>query len=547
MKQATAVNNEPGRFRQAMAWLHTWGGLVASWALFAIFLTGTIGVFDDDITHWMNPERAMVGEFDPQTNTQQQRLDAVTKGEAYLRDIAPQSHLWRIRLPSEVDPAIGLTWENENEQFQQARLHPVSGELLTQKQERETQGGHHFVHMHFEFHAGTAGIWLVGFFTMIMLVALVSGIIIHKRIFKDFFTFRPGKGQRSWLDAHNASSVLSLPFQLMIAYTGLIVFVTVYMPVGVIANYDHPRTFFAEVFNQPEHRPETGIQAEVYPVTELFEKAEALMEKPASFISVEHPGDSSAVAKVFGLFEKEKNTGRLLFLSSGQVILDAVTGELLHIEAPDLFDKSNAFAAQRIMRTLHFANFGGYTVRWIYFILGMAGTIMMATGAILFMVKRRQRSLNEFGAQTPKVYRAIEVLNISAISGLMVACIAFFWVNRLLPLEVADRAGWEIKLFFFIWLGSLLHAALRPASRAWIEQLIGFAVLSLLLPIVNWLTTGQHLFHYFARGDWSNVGFELTILLFGVLGVFTVKILKRKQQKTITEANRVYKPESESA
>ncbi len=270
------------------------------------------------------------------------------------------------------------------------------------------------------------------------------------------------------------------------------------------------------------------------------------MEKPGSFIRVEHPGDSSAVAKVFGLFEQEKNTGRLLFLSSGQVIFDAVTGEMIHIEAPDVFDKSNAFAAQRILRTLHFANFGGYTVRWIYFILGMAGTIMMATGAILFIVKRRQKSLNEFGAQSPKVYRAIEILNISAISGLMVACVAYFWVNRLLPLEVADRADWE-KLFFFIWLGSLLHAALRPASHAWIEQLAGFAALSLLLPIVNRLTTSQHLFHYFARGDWSNAGFELTVPLFGVLGVFTVKMLKHKQQKVVTVASRTYKPKSESA
>ncbi|WP_422655785.1 hypothetical protein, partial [Methylophaga sp. UBA3991] len=26
-----------------MGWLHTWGGLLASWALFTIFLTGTIG------------------------------------------------------------------------------------------------------------------------------------------------------------------------------------------------------------------------------------------------------------------------------------------------------------------------------------------------------------------------------------------------------------------------------------------------------------------------------------------------------------------------
>ena len=47
---------------------------------------------------------------------------------------------------------------------------------------------------------------------MFMLIAIVSGVITHKKIFIDFFTFRWGKGQRSWLDAHNASGVLLLPF-----------------------------------------------------------------------------------------------------------------------------------------------------------------------------------------------------------------------------------------------------------------------------------------------------------------------------------------------
>ena len=28
-------------FRQSMAWLHTWSGLLFGWLLFAIFLTGT--------------------------------------------------------------------------------------------------------------------------------------------------------------------------------------------------------------------------------------------------------------------------------------------------------------------------------------------------------------------------------------------------------------------------------------------------------------------------------------------------------------------------
>ena len=45
-----------GRFRQAQAWLHTWCGLWFSWLLFAIFLTGTLAVFEEPISHWMTPE-----------------------------------------------------------------------------------------------------------------------------------------------------------------------------------------------------------------------------------------------------------------------------------------------------------------------------------------------------------------------------------------------------------------------------------------------------------------------------------------------------------
>ena len=43
-------------FRQSMGWLHRWAGLLLGWLLFAIFLTGTLTVFDKEITWWMQPE-----------------------------------------------------------------------------------------------------------------------------------------------------------------------------------------------------------------------------------------------------------------------------------------------------------------------------------------------------------------------------------------------------------------------------------------------------------------------------------------------------------
>ncbi|XOT98199.1 PepSY domain-containing protein, partial [Alcaligenes pakistanensis] len=42
-----------------MAWLHTWVGLVVGWILFFVFVTGTAGYVDDEITRWMEPERPL--------------------------------------------------------------------------------------------------------------------------------------------------------------------------------------------------------------------------------------------------------------------------------------------------------------------------------------------------------------------------------------------------------------------------------------------------------------------------------------------------------
>ncbi|WP_421020983.1 PepSY-associated TM helix domain-containing protein, partial [Klebsiella pneumoniae] len=35
------------------------------------------------------------------------------------------------------------------------------------------------------------GYWIMGFAALIMLVALVSGVVMHRKIFRELFTFRP--------------------------------------------------------------------------------------------------------------------------------------------------------------------------------------------------------------------------------------------------------------------------------------------------------------------------------------------------------------------
>ena len=536
MSTATPNGAAQGGLRQSMSWLHTWGGLWACWILFVIFLTGTLGVFDDAITRWMKPEMPQAGE--KQVIEHLDRPALVRSAQAYLEQVSPVGHFWGVALPNEENPTLRVFWEDEKEVFHRGQLDIESGQPITSKNERETEGGHHFVHMHFEFHAGTAGIWLVGFFTMAMLVGLVSGVITHKRIFKDFFTFRPAKGQRSWLDAHNAVSVLTLPFQLMIAYTGLATFYALYMPLGIIGHYADSDTYFSELLSTPPHREQTHIAAPVVPLDQLLLRSEEQIGRPASFVAVEHPGDSSASVRVFGRFIEKEGEYTLRGEGNGLVHFDGITGEQWDVQMPAERRGGQTQDVQTVMRNLHFAAFGGSALRWLYFVCGLAGAAMMATGAILFMVKRRQRSLNEFGAQTPRIYRLIEVLNIGSITGLGVACIAFFWGNRLIPVGIENRAEWELAAFFAVWALTYGHAALRPAGRAWIEQLTACAALCLALPLLNWTTVGEHFVLYLQRGDLERGWLEVTALAFGLLSAWCAWKLHRRQQAPATRPAR---------
>ena len=56
---------------------------------------------------------------------------------------------------------------------------------------RDTRGGDFLYRFHYELQMmPMLGRWIVGASALILLVALVSGIVTHRRIFSDFFTFR---------------------------------------------------------------------------------------------------------------------------------------------------------------------------------------------------------------------------------------------------------------------------------------------------------------------------------------------------------------------
>lgn len=164
---------------------------------------------------------------------------------------------------------------------------------------------------------------------------------------------------------------------------------------------------------------------------------------------------------------------------------------------------------------LHFGRFGGVASRWAYFIMGLASSLVIATGLATRIVKRRRGRVDR---SESIVSRVTDGLAVGAVAGLLVAVAAFLWTNRLLPAVVPHRADWEVRVFFSAWAICVAFGALRrDIALAWRDQLAAAAILLALLPGLNLLTTRSHLLTTVPDGRWGLAAIDITAFVVGAL------------------------------
>ncbi|MGN6660415.1 MAG: PepSY-associated TM helix domain-containing protein [Achromobacter mucicolens] len=494
-----AKTKHPGEegLRQSMSWLHTWAGLIFGWVLFAMFLTGSLAFFRPEITRWMQPEI----QVQPAP-----ALQAVATAQRYLAENAPDAKRWFITPPSDREPLIQLLYQTPKPKpgergFVRVKLDAATGQAVTP---RQTRGGDFFYRFHFELETAFPwGRWLASIAGMFMLVAIISGIITHKKIFADFFTFRPGKGgQRAWMDGHNVLSVLGLPFHLMITFSGLVLFMVMLMPAGIQAVYDNPRDYTNEVFKAFKVTPPLNQPAPLVPIAPLVAQAEQQWQGRVGRVTVNNPNDAGATITI----SRHVGDGVSYGLMAPFMRFDGVTGALQESEA----GRSATALTAGVITGLHLGLFAEPVLRWLYFIVSLAGTAMVATGLVLWIAKRRQKA-RPGDAREAFSLRLVDGLNAGTIAGGVFGVAAVFLANRLLPADMPGRQVWEVRAFFIAWGLSLVYAFLVQ-RRKWQDLLAVAAAALALVPVVNALTTHRHLGVSLPQGDWVMAGFDLTCL-----------------------------------
>ncbi|MDH1701506.1 PepSY-associated TM helix domain-containing protein [Comamonas terrigena] len=535
-------------FRHAMTWLHTWFGLALGFVLMACFFFGSLSVFDREIDRWAIPESRFAPQpmpsfdkvlrpvFEDMKPSQQslefmrdkvngpmpERFDTVRNWGAYTTHRDPMLSLFAgYVVPNAKNPDDGVRGNRT--------IDPRSGSALPDDQLKVGSGFLYPLHYSLTFYWKGLGFWIVGFAALMMLVALVTGVVMHRKFFREFFTFRPKKAvQRSVLDLHNMMGVLALPFHFFFAFTGLVIFAGIYFPVShtqLEPLHELHEQHEAQTTGLPHDR--AGVAAPLASVDEMVREAQRRwaakgMAGEVGLLSLRHVGDANGYVSVF-----RAGTDRIALVGDG-IHFKASTGEVLREDPPrTAVDSLNTF-----LTGLHLQHFRHWLLRWLYVLGGLMGCVCIATGFIFFVEKRKKQHAKQ-GRQGSRI---VDALAVTTVTGMLIATCTILIANRLLPVSLPSgwppRGDLEQYLFWAGWVAAMAHAFWRSApvasgqpNPAWREQCWAVAAMAVLAVVLNWITTGDHLLKTVGEAYWPVAGVDLSLLVCAALAVVAARKL----------------------
>ena len=533
-------------FRLSLTWLHTWFGLVLGFVLMVAFFFGSMSVFDREIDRWSLPETRIAAQPMPSFDRiLAERFRDMTEPEPEQRAEAAQ----RVTrpLPAKLEPAnwnaytthrdptlsmyVGFAVPNstlpDDEIYSILTIDPRDGKKL--RKDELAIGSAFFYPMHYSLHLDwhELGYWIVGLSAMAMLAALVSGVVMHRKFFREFFTFRPGRHLlRSTLDLHNLTGVIALPFHFLWALSGLLIFVNVYFPVfdrmfqPLVEAHEHEEAQHTGLDVQPSGTPGTLASVDAMVAAAKAHWDSRGMPGEVGFLSINHIGHSNAYVSIY-----RDSTDRVA--TAEGMHFEGSTGKLLFEDPPvGPVETVNAFLVG-----MHLQQFKHWTLRWLIFAGGLLSCACIATGFIFFVEKRKQAHARQGRVASSWV----DALAVFTVTGMVVATLSMLVTNRLLPEDLEGRDFWEQCAFWGAWVLTLIHAAWRsPAvlkggvSKAWAEQSWTIAVLAAGAVVANALTTGDHLGRTLAAGYWPVAGVDLMLLVCALGAALAARRLQRR-------------------
>lgn len=352
--------------------LHSWAGIVTGLLMFIVCFSGAVVVFKNEIDLWANPSLAQLPRSQKPAS-----LDTVL---AQLHTRYPGATVETIALPDAVNPSYFAFVRERGAPANTRTKVALRSDTGTVVGPVDSQLGQYLRMLHVFLFFGPR--WIVGFLGVAMLVLIATGIVIHRKILAELFTQRWGRSFRVVMsDLHKSAGIWGLGFHILIATTGAWMGLAPLFEQGT--KYVTTSANAAAPKSARKVASETAAPVPMQSLDALYATAQqAVPGLEARYVSLRRWGTDTAEASFTGNL-----SGHLA--STARVDIHAATGVPKKVHDP----RTAGFwsLVNGLMEPLHFGDFGGLALKWLYFFLGMTPAFLSISGTLIWLDARQQR------------------------------------------------------------------------------------------------------------------------------------------------------------
>ncbi|MBW4553699.1 MAG: PepSY domain-containing protein [Aphanocapsa sp. GSE-SYN-MK-11-07L] len=359
-------------FRNTAFHLHRWLGLVGGVLLCIAGLTGSILVFWHEIDQAVLTQR--FGQIVP--TLQQVAMPAITNTvkAAYA---AKGLTLASISPPDQANHPYLVWLHAPSDQHWQVFVNPYTGLIMGDRQ-WETSWVGMIYDLHYKLLAGDTGLLIMGIVALLTVMLSVTGIVLWpgwRKLIAGFkIKWKNAHIKRTNFDIHKVAGIFTAVFLALIGLTGFVwnvpqanVEAAIY---GLTLTPKPAEPVSKPIAGQPPLR-----------IADLLQRADAAVPN-ATTTYVSFPEKSEEPFRVGKRQAQESNKW-----GNTSVALDQFTGEVVQVS--DGLKPSRAEAILNQFGPLHFGTFWGIPSRILYVFVGLAPTVLMVTGLVMWLHRRR--------------------------------------------------------------------------------------------------------------------------------------------------------------
>jgi uncharacterized iron-regulated membrane protein len=455
---------------------HAWLGLIISGVLMIVFVCGSLSFFRYNIVQWDSQYHApapLAGEVAPIATI----LDNISAHNYTI----PAHHNLLISLPTEEKPYYYTAFETETDdghhQDYQLNFDANTGEQLPINTEQFYLSDMlYMLHISLLLPYGTE---IVGVITLLFFVMVLSGIcMVLKKLVSHFYQYRLKRNKDTYLDGHTLIGISSLPFTFIFALTGVMFNLSILLQAGfgfAVFKGDIPALIKTAGFFDLPHVEESGNSISNNSIDVIVKKVRAdYPEHKIVAVNLYGAGDENGVAEI----RLQKHHDLIPTTHVTYALKDATKlADYNAIEAP-------AAATYTTLSSLHFGEFGGITLKFVYFILGLGCCYLILSGNLIWLEKRENNR-----QQSKRGLAFVKAMTLALSTGTLIAVACSFVGTRFAPLSWPRTE--LLPTLFFCAIGiSLIHALFNSIKRqairrAMVQQLVCAAILFAVCPLYD--------------------------------------------------------------